>query len=308
MGFIGEKEMSNEDDFKIILYSLYKCWPEEGKNVETIYSGSGKRIPKDVQELLMNRIKRHIRKTFSKSTFENKLKKMKDPILVVALKSTQTNVWKTVSLKIANKYAKQDRAKNAIIMTSKFSVKSNSFVCVLRYNLTEQMQLDEAEDEIMKLKIVDQILEEETSKSALYPSTTSIERVHFDPTMVKIHDPNETEHFRNTIDIDELPPHKQIDKELKRLIDEAKETGKSLKIEVLIQKLRELISSMNEKYRRSIKSKITIRIGNIKVEADVSKIFNDIQIEQVGNINQKISITGSNATIKYDNEEYDIIL
>jgi len=308
IGFTGEKEMLDDEDIKISLYSLYKCWPEEDNSTETIFSGDGKKIPDDIQTLLKKRIRRHVVKYFSKSTFENAIKDTSKSILVRAYSCNNIDDWTQISLELADRYAKEDRAKNALIMISNFQVKKNKFVCLLRYNLTEQIQLDDSKNALMKLKIVDKILEEESSKSALYPSTTSFEKSHIDSKMIKIHDPNNTEHFRNTIGVDELPPRKQIDKKLKELIEKAKESKKPISIENLIEILRSLIREMNEKYRRSIKSKITIKIGNVKIEADISNIFDGIDIERIGDTMQKVSIKGSNAKIKYDTEEYDIVL
>jgi len=302
---IGEKEMT-DNILNLIMYSAYDCYPErESKENEHIFSGKGNEIPEEILELLIDRISKHVDKNFTKSTVECAIK-TENPILKRAIESRRIDDWRNITDEIADKYTNSKRAKNAILMISKFIVNQENFVCILRYRLTPQIQYDENESQIEKLKRVERILEEETSKSAIYPSVNSIDSLQIDSNMVKIHDSNETEHFRETIDIEELPPHKQIDKELKNLYDEANKSGNPMKLSNIIEELRMLIERSGRISRRSISKKIIIRSGSIKIEADFSKLFNEIQIDRVDQNSQKISITGPNATIRFVDEEYEI--
>lgn len=300
--------MSDNNDFHIKLYSIYRCWPELDDTFDTIFSGSARQIPEELKILLIRNLKNEIKKGLSLSTFMCLLTDTSNNHILKKTRNTSNvNSWKAVSTNFADKYSKQVRAKNAILMVCKFNTSNIDFIGILRYNLTSQIQFDDSKTDIDKLKVVEQILDSDSSKSAIYPSATSVTPSVVDQNVVKIHDASDSEYFRNSIEVKELSPQKIIDIELKRLYQEALSIGQPLNFQEFSAQLQRLINLNQRNYKRTIKNHARIEIGDIKIIAKVSSLLSSIRIEKIDETSFRIIIDGPPATIKYDIEKYNIV-
>lgn len=297
-----------EEEIAIVFYSLFNCWPRKKDEEKTKHKStkSGKRISKEIKIRLIKLLKREVRKHTSKSKcydlfFDKGIDICKKIDSSRSFKDI--TAWKKFSVELAENYSELGTATNAVLIICIFTLKGVNHFIVLRYNLSEQMRLGEED-----LEILDDILKEDCSKSAIYPSIQSLKIPKANDKVMKIYQDNDSFYFLSFLGLETISMYltNQIDDEIGKIYDESLEKKEPLTITRFTDKLLEIIEKKEIECRRDdAKKNVTITIGKISINTPISEINKSLKIQKTNGI-YRIIIEDLEANVRFSRRIFEI--
>lgn len=297
-----------KEEIAIAFYSLFNCWPRKKDEEKTKHKStkSGKRISEEIKVRLIKLIKREVNKHTSRSKCYDIFFDKKNDIcneIDSSRSSKDISTWKKFSVKLAKNYSELGTATNAVLIICIFTLKGVNHFIVLRYNLSKQMRLGEED-----LEILDDILKENCSKSAIYPSIQSIKIPKANDNVMKIFQDNDSIYFPSFLGLETKSMYleRQIEKEIGKIYNESLEKKEPLTITRFRDKLLEIIEKKEIECRRDdAKRNVTITIGKISIKTPISEINRSLKIQKF-NGSYRIIIEDLEANVRFSEKIFEI--